>query len=232
MEGMRQALDGKSYVTEYVQALTHELKAPIASIRGAAELLEEPLPEDQRLRFLNNINTQSERMQGLIDRLLELAALEHRDGLDQATYIAVEALIEEVAADLKPLADARKIAVAISTDNTPIIRGDRFLLSKALTNILKNALEFSPDQGNVSIIAATHANATVVTLTDEGPGAPDFALERLTSRFYALAKPNGQKGSGLGLSFVKEIADLHNATLEIFNNDSAGLTVRLTFPGL
>jgi two-component system sensor histidine kinase CreC len=231
MEDMRQALDGKTYVTQYVQALTHELKAPIASIRGATELLEEPLPEEQRRRFLDNIATQSKRMQGLIDRLLELAALEHRNQLEKAAEIFLGPLIDEVVSDLKPLTDARGIKVKILSDGSQSVLGDRFLVSKALTNILKNAIEFSPEESSITITVSTNGLTTVISVVDEGPGVPSFAMDKLTDRFYALAKPNGQKGSGLGLSFVKEITDLHGATLDIINNDGSGLTVSLSFPG-
>jgi len=82
LESMRIALDGKSYVSDYVQTLTHELKSPIAAIRGASELLNEDMPEKDRTRFLSNIENETRRMQQLVDRLLELASLEYRPGLD------------------------------------------------------------------------------------------------------------------------------------------------------
>ncbi len=75
---MRNQLDGKKYVEEYVQTLTHELKSPISAIKGASEILQMPLPEEQRQRFVGNIERESERMQRLIDKLLELARLEKK----------------------------------------------------------------------------------------------------------------------------------------------------------
>ncbi len=229
MEEMRRALDGKQYVTDYVQALTHELKAPIAAIRGAAELLDEPMPEDQRRRFLGTIGTQTIRMQGLIDRLLELAALEYRGRLADREPVAVGPLLAEAVSDLKPFADTRGVTIETAATDAMTIFGDRFLLSKALANILKNAIEFSPDRGTVSVTAAQADHTVAITVCDDGPGAPDYALGRLTERFYAVAKPDGQKGSGLGLSFVKEIADLHGASLDIANRPNGGLCVRITF---
>ncbi|MGB2131131.1 MAG: two-component system sensor histidine kinase CreC, partial [Marinobacterium sp.] len=96
LESMRVALEGKSYVANYVQSLTHELKSPIAGIRGAAELLQEPMSDEQRNRFLNNIIEQGSRMQSLIERLLELAAIEYRNTLEAAQTLLVTELIEEV----------------------------------------------------------------------------------------------------------------------------------------
>jgi two-component system, OmpR family, sensor histidine kinase CreC len=229
MEEMRAALDGKNYVIEYVQALTHELKTPIAAIRGASELLQEPMPEEHRQQFLGNIATQTERMQSLINRLLDLAALEHRNQLDDVADVPLGPLLAEVVLDLKPLADVRSIAITKSAEEGLEASGDRFLLSMALTNIIKNAIEFSPDEGNITVSAFAEAGSPVILVTDEGPGVPNYAIGRLTERFYALAKPDGQKSSGLGLSFVKEIADLHGATLTVANAEPHGLSVKLAF---
>ena len=185
---------------------------------------------EQRRHFLGNISTQTERLQGLIDRLLELAALEHRNQLEDAETVPVGALLFETVLDLRPLCDGKKITIRTTADDPLTISGDRFLLSKAVTNILKNAIEFSPEHATIFITASRQNGKVLLMVKDQGPGVPDYARGRLTDRFYALAKPDGQKGSGLGLSFVKEIADLHGATLDIQNNEDSGLAVSLTFP--
>ncbi len=204
------------------------MKAPLAAIKGAAELLERSLPESHRQRFIGNIGTQTERMQGLIDRLLELAALEHRNQLDRAESIALGPLVAEAAANLQPTAEAQGVNIRVSATSQPLtVLSDSFLLTKVLTNILKNDIEYSPAGSTVIVETASEAGQSVIHVTDQGPGTPDYAINRLTERFYALAKPDGQKGSGLGLSFVKEIANLHGVALDIRNAPGGGLVVSL-----
>jgi len=96
--------------------------------------------------------------------------------------------------------------------------GNYFLLSKAITNIVKNAVEFSPDAGEITISTAKYNNRLIITICDQGKGIPGYAKDRIFERFYSLARPDGRKGSGLGLSFVKEIASLHHAEIRISDN--------------
>ncbi|MGY9056117.1 MAG: two-component system sensor histidine kinase CreC [Alphaproteobacteria bacterium] len=229
MEAMRVALDGKSYVTDYVQALTHELKAPVAAIHGAAELLQEDMPPATRARFLANIAGQTERMQELIDRLLELAALEHRNSLGDLATVDLPSLLEEVAASLEPIAETHRVGLVLDAEPGLTVKADRFLLSKALTNIIKNGIEFSTAGQQVRISASAADGETSIAVRDEGSGIPSYALGQVTKRFYSLPKANGQKGSGLGLSFVKEIAELHRFRLD-FASSAAGTSVSLTIP--
>ena len=102
LEEMRDALEGKKYIEEYIQALTHEIKAPLTSIRGAAELLQEEMPAENRARFLGNIQRESLRLQGLADRLLTLAQLETRKGLAEAAPVDLADVARDVAEDARP----------------------------------------------------------------------------------------------------------------------------------
>ncbi|MDF5124650.1 two-component system sensor histidine kinase CreC, partial [Vibrio parahaemolyticus] len=96
LEKMRNQLDGKQYVEEYVQTLTHELKSPLSAIKGASEILQMPLPEEKVTRFAGNIERESDRMQSLIDKLLELARLEKRPELEQVEAISLKQMVNEV----------------------------------------------------------------------------------------------------------------------------------------
>ncbi len=213
LESMRNALEGKSYVANYVQSLTHELKSPIAGIRGAAELLQEPMPDEQRNRFLNNIIEQGSRMQSLIERLLELAAIEYRNTLEQARNIQAVEWISRVCSGLEDYALQHQTQLTTECPEELYVHGDLELLTDALSNLVKNAIEFSPQDGKVVIRAGQTENGIVIEVLDAGPGIPAFAEEKLTQRFFCLPKPDGSKGSGLGLSFVDEIMKLHGGSL-------------------
>jgi len=221
LESMRIALDGKSYVSDYVQTLTHELKSPIAAIRGASELLNEDMPEADRQHFLANIQNETQRMQELVDRLLELASLEYRPGLDDIETINTQELLNDVVTSLLPVAQNRHIKIRLHEDDQQQIKGNYFLLSKAMTNLLKNAIEFSPAESEITVRTVKRDEKIIINICDQGEGIPDYAKQRIFERFYSLSRPDGRKGSGLGLSFVKEIASLHHAEINISDNPTA-----------
>ena len=233
LESMRLQLEGKQYVERYVHSLTHELKSPLAAIRGAAELLEGPLPEADRARFAASIGVQSRRMAGMVDRLLELAALEHRQRIEQPQPVDPGALLREVAGDAGAHAHARGVRIDVDAgDGLPLLRGDPFLLRQMLANLVDNAIDFSPAGGVVEVRAATEAGALRIEVADRGPGVPEYALERVFERFYSLPRPDGgARSSGLGLNFVAEVAQLHGGTATLANRDDGGAvaTVRLPF---
>jgi two-component system sensor histidine kinase CreC len=230
MERMRRALDGKSYVSDYVQALTHELKSPIAAIRGAKELLDEDPPAQVRARFLDNIGVALERMQTLIERLLDLAAIENRPGLDDPRAVPLHPLLEDLRETMHPIALQHQVELTLHCDTDIRVLGDTFLLEKALTNLVKNAIEFSAPGGRVDIRARGREEAVEIGVTDQGAGIPDYAASRIFDRFYALPKPDGQKGSGLGLSFVREIAALLHGSIDIRSRGREGTVAMLTLP--
>jgi two-component system sensor histidine kinase CreC len=231
---VRSALAGREYVAEYVEALTHELKSPLSAIRGAAELLQEPLPEEERARFARNVARETERIQTLIERLLELADLERRRGLEHVERVDVRTLVADAAAR----DGARRADVAVEVQEGPdaAVEGDRLLLAGALGNLVANAVDFSPGGGTVTLGWRTGAREVALVVVDRGPGIPDWARARVFERFYSLARPStGKKGTGLGLPFAREVAELHDGTIELVarppdDPDGPGTTATLTLP--
>lgn len=227
LESMRTALDGKTYIEEYVQTLTHELKAPVAGIRGASELLKEDLPKEQRDRFLDNIVSQTERIQGLIERLLDLAELENANSLKTIENISISELFSVVTESLSDLSESHRVKI-IALANNLFIKGDPFLLEQALSNLVKNAVEHSYKGADIKISATEQDNEINLTVSNSGPDIPDYALNKIFDRFYSLPNQNGQKGTGIGLSFVKEIAQLHKGTVEVESSDGiTNFTIKL-----
>jgi two-component system sensor histidine kinase CreC len=230
-EEMRATLEGKAHVERYTQALAHELKAPLTSIRGAAELLGEDMPAAERGRFLANLCTESERLQLIVDRLLELAALEARR--DGAAHEDVElaGLIGEITEAASAAAAKKKVELRSAVEGRPRVRGDRFLLTQAISNLAQNALEFTPAGGRVVINALVHDHGVKITVEDTGPGVPDYALAKIFDRFYSLPRPDtGRKSSGLGLSIVREIARLHRGEISLENRGEGGARATLSLP--
>ncbi len=230
VQKMRTELEGKAYVEQYVHTLTHELKSPLAAIRGAAELLESEMPAEQRQRFVANIASEGARLQQLIERLLNLALVEQRQGLEERVAVDLHGLAEE----LLQAQAARIQAAGLRMENTIpaglLVQGERFLLRQALANLLDNALDFTPAGGLLRFSAETRDGRVELALYNQGAAIPDYALPRLTERFYSLPRPaSGRKSTGLGLNFVQEVALLHGGELAL-RNVEGGVRASLHLP--
>ncbi len=228
-EEMRDALEGRQHAERYTQALAHEVKAPLAAIRGAAELLDEDMPPEQRRKFMANIRGESARIQQIVDRLLELSSLEARKALWQAGPVDVAELLAEVTALMQPAYAAAR--VTLTDGGTGTLRGERVLLREALVNLLQNALDFSPAGSEVTLRGETGAGRVTFRVEDRGPGVPDYALPRVFERFYSLPRPGTErKSTGLGLALVREIAHLHGGEARLANRPEGGARAEFWVP--
>ena len=220
LESMRKALDGKSYIEEYVHSLTHEIKAPLAGIRGAAELLNEPLPTEQRARFLSNVVTQTERIQHIVERLLDLSELENAERLKTKEKVALESVFNQVYESQRDYAQSFNLTLKCLSNNLTL-KGDAFLIEQAVTNLVKNAIEHAVRESKITIVAERNNSGRVtISVTNEGQDIPEYALPNLFDRFYSLPNREGNKGSGIGLSFVKEIAQLHGGDVKVDSDNN------------
>ncbi|WP_429193188.1 beta-lactam sensor histidine kinase BlrB [Aeromonas salmonicida] len=229
LETMRRQLDGKAYIESYVHSLTHELKSPLAAIRGAGELLAEAPPPEVARRFIGNINLETARMQQLIERMLQLAKLESGQGLDrQATEPA--RLGKRVLDARQIIAQRRQVTLVAELADTSKQKWDPLLVEQALGNLLDNALDFSPAGSTVRLTGEMHADGYRFQVRDQGPGIPDYALPRIFERFYSLPRPDKGKSSGLGLSFATEVARQHGGQLNLCNQPEGGVLAELWLP--
>lgn len=226
---MRESLEGRKHVERYTQALAHEVKAPLAAIRGAAELMDEAMPEEQRATFLANIRAEAARIHAIIERLLELSSLEARKTLQQAEPLSAAELARDAAQTMQAACDAAGVTLDVKVEGDATVRGERVLLREALVNLLQNALDFSPARGRVTLsVARAAAGGAVWSVEDTGPGVPDYALGRVFERFYSLPRPaTGRKSTGLGLALVREIAHLHGGEVTLENRPDGGVRATL-----
>jgi two-component system, OmpR family, sensor histidine kinase CreC len=230
LDSMRTQLEGKAYVERYVQTLTHELKSPLAAIQGAAELLRRDMTGEQRDRFLDHIDVETVRLQSMSERLLNLAQVEQRRGLEERVSFGLHAMVAEILLACAPRLEAAGIHTLNVVPESLNVEGERFLLRQAIANLIDNAVDFTRPGGTVLVEAAVVASQVVITVINEGEAIPDFALPRLTERFYSLPRPaTGRKSTGLGLNFVQEVAQLHGGTF-VIGNDAAGVRAELRLP--
>jgi two-component system sensor histidine kinase CreC len=230
-ERMREELEGREYVENYIQSLTHELKSPVAAIHGAAELLRENPPPDQQAKFLANITAETRRLQDLVDRLLDLAALEKRNALVDPRRVDLAAVARQVIDHLGPGLRQRGLSVDADLAGPAWVHGDPLLIEGALINLVQNAADFSPSGGSIGVRIGRDGPVVSAVITDEGPGIPEFARDRVFQRFYSLPRPHSRKKStGLGLCFVREIASLHRGSIALDPRPEGGTRAVLTFP--
>jgi two-component system sensor histidine kinase CreC len=207
------------------------MKSPLSVLRGASELLEEEMSDEQRAVFVGNIRKETERIQDLVDRLLQLSAIEGRRELRDVEHIVLAPLVREVADGLEPLMTSKEIVPDLDLEPSAAVWGEHFLLRQALANILKNAVEFSPVGGALGLRLRSEDRQAVITVDDAGPGVPDYALSRVFEKFYSLGRPDtGRRSSGLGLPFARETALLHGGEITIENMAGGGVRVRLALP--
>ncbi len=231
MAAMKEELEGKKYVEHYVHTLAHQLKTPIASIKGAAELLNEDMPELQRDRFVHNIGQEAGRLQQLVQCMLSLAAIENLQQLDSLQAVELNSLTEEIIHSQMAAINNKSLTVINQIPKSQKVTGEHFLLQQAISNLLDNAIGFSPENGVITISSETDRASIMIRMNDQGPGIPEFAEGRLFERFYSLPRPAcQQKGSGLGLCFVKEIARLHGGDIQLRNHQPHGVTASLRLP--
>lgn len=231
LHDMRETLEGRRYVENYVSTLTHELKSPLAAIRGAAELLEEDMPEERRQRFLANIRRETARSESLVRDLLRLTELERQPHLEHQRTLDLNQLCREITDEIKPRLTEKRIALRHDIQENATITGDAMILRLALINLLDNAIGFSPNNGTVTLHMEKVKDQAVITITDEGPGLPDYAKQRAFEHFYSLPRPGAdQKGTGLGLPLVLEAVKLHDGEVSLENRSEGGCCARITLP--
>jgi two-component system sensor histidine kinase CreC len=231
IEKMRIKLEGKDYIEHYVHTLTHELKSPLAAIKGAADILQEMPPQSVAERFLQNIQQQSRRIQLLVDRMLLQASVDSRIRLE-LQQVELSQIIDEIVTSKEGLANVAKIELTCRLVSPMTVLGDRLLLGQAISNLLDNALDFTPEHGKIEITAERQGDRFNICVADNGTGIPDFALDKIFDRFYSLPRPNRDKSTGLGLSFVWQVAMLHHGAIRLQNQQSGGAIAILSIPAI
>ena len=229
LESMRLKLDGKAYIEQYVHTMTHELKSPLAAITGAAELLRESPPPATAQRFIVNIEQQSARIRQLVDKMLVQARLESRVDL-QFSPLDISHILKQTFSAKEAQAVSRGICLQLKHADSAILTGDGLLLSQALTNLIDNALDFTPLGGAVILSGERHEGEYLITVEDNGSGIPDYAQEKIFDRFYSLPRADSPKSTGLGLNFVREVAAIHRGRISLENRLPQGVIAYLTLP--
>ncbi len=223
---MRERLEGKQYVETYVQNLAHEMKSPLTAIVSASELLDGDMPEAERQRFTTLIQEQANRLYLVIERMLQLAKVEQLQRLEDHQTLDLTDLVGQAIEARRSALQKRKLSVNVKAESAASCRGDTFLLQQAISNLLDNAIDFSPVDGVIDITLEKTSDRLTLKVRDHGEGAPEYALPQIFDRFYSLPHPaTERKSTGLGLPFVREVAHLHGGEVCFRNHPEGGAEV-------
>ena len=203
---------------EFFSNASHELKTPITSIQGYAELLESGMIVDEEMKadFARRIKKEAENMTGLINDILMISRLEAKDAEVVFSQVRISVLLDDILDSLKPL--AAQSQVFIHSDCQPIsIEANPQQMKELLNNLITNAVKYNRPGGQVWIQIREKGDAMLIRVRDNGMGIPEDSLDRIFERFYRVDKGRSRKqgGTGLGLSIVKHIVSFYQGTIRV-----------------
>ena len=217
---------------EFSANVSHELKTPLTSISGFAELMKEGLVDPETMKeFAGDIYKECQQLIALVEDIMKLSRLdEGSEDLEQED-VDLYGLARKVLSDLRPIADQRGIALHIEGKGQKI-HGVWRILHEMVYNLCENAIKYNKDQGSVTVKISGDEKQAVLSVQDTGIGIPKAQQERVFERFYRVDKSHSRKigGTGLGLSIVKHGAQFHHARVSLDSEPGVGTTITISFP--
>ncbi|ANY70799.1 two-component sensor histidine kinase [Paenibacillus sp. BIHB 4019] len=222
------------YQKQFVSNVSHELKTPLAAIRGFSQYLYEGENEDKDLqKIYYHLVNESDRLTALINELLMLAQFDKAGPEEIGTEkMNISDLTERVVAELRTRAEQKQITVEVKLAKAAFVYANTILLSHAIANILDNAIKYSNANTHIRVETFIRQQEAVIQVTDQGIGISKKDIARVQERFYRAENSNVAKGSGLGLSICKEIAEKFGGSIIIESKASVGTTVSIVLPSL
>ena len=222
---------------EFIANVSHELRTPLTSVKGATEtIIEDPdMPESIKQRFLGIVINESDRMTRIVQDLLVLSRLDNRRMTWRPTKFDLFAATDGMCSALEAEAKAHGHTLTLEPEESapmPIF-ADKERIEQVITNIIGNAIKYTPDGGKISVaVFENDAAEYVISVSDTGVGIPKEDLEHIFERFYRVDKSRSTDagGTGLGLSIAKDIIDAHGGTITMDSEYGKGTTVTITLP--
>lgn len=217
---------------EFTANVSHELKTPLTSISGFAEIMKNGMVKAEDVpRFANNIYDEAQRLISMVQDIIQLSRLDEAQETMEKTEVNVALIAETVAKRLEGQAAQRNIVYHIETESA-VLSGVPHVLEEMIYNLCDNAIRYNKDNGSVTLKVEKHPDDITVTVADTGIGIPYGEQERVFERFYRVSRSRSKEidGTGLGLSIVKHGALLHQATVKMESEVDKGTTIRLIFP--
>jgi signal transduction histidine kinase len=219
---------------EFVGNVSHELRSPVSNIRITSEVLERRAERlgDDSAKLFETITSETQRLESMIDELLELSAFESGSLRLQEETLELGPLLEEVVEAVSARARQKGVRLGLLVEPGTQIKADRVRLARAVSNLLDNAVKFTPAEGQVVVSARRTDQEMLIEVTDSGEGISRDDLPRVFERFFRADRARTRNGgAGIGLAIVKQIAESHGGSAEAYSEEGRGSTFRLRLPG-
>lgn len=222
---------------DFVANVSHELKTPLTSIQGFSQaILDGAVNTKQEInKAAAIIKSEAERMNRLVLELLDLAKLDAGSAEIKRENVNMQQLLQGVIRQFSIRAEQSNIELVSEINDLPTCIGDPDRLAQVFTNLLDNAIKYTPADGKVEFCAEQNGSEIVVTVTDSGPGIPEDEITRIFERFYQIDKSRAkesQRGSGLGLAIVKQIITAHQGQISVNNSQKHGAVFEIRIPAV
>jgi signal transduction histidine kinase len=222
---------------DFVANVSHELKTPATSLKLLAESLEETLEEDpvQARLFAAQLKRETERLAQLITDLLDLARIESQESMDYPGVVDVRGVLMSVLSRMRRVARKKDITLQWKRFGKAAqytVRGDETQLTSMFTNLVDNAVKYTPPGGRVEVVGGSEGSEIVVRIADTGIGIPEGKLSRIFERFYRVDKARSKAtgGTGLGLSIVRHVAQNHGGRVTVESTPGEGSVFTVHLP--
>jgi two-component system phosphate regulon sensor histidine kinase PhoR len=229
----------QKFRTDFVANVSHELKTPLVSIKGAIETIEGPAKDDEiaKINFLKIISSQSKRMENLISDLLILSRIELQEHIRPDKPVNLKNVLTKVKDIHFTSLKEKNINLEMNLDNVSDVIGDEDKLITVFSNLLDNAIKYSKEKSTINILASPSKGKLItkgikISVSDQGIGIPEDQINRVTERFYRVDVEESRKvgGTGLGLAIVKHIISQHRGDYEIKNLNGKGTEINIHLP--
>lgn len=219
---------------EFVANVSHELKTPITTIKSYAEtLLDNGMDEEISYQFLTVIDNECDRMARIVKDLLQLSNLDYKKTKWNKKNLSIEKLLKDVVMKVELQAKEKEHTIFMNVEeNMPNIVVDKDGIEQVILNVLSNSIKYTPNGGNIQILAREENDKVVITVKDDGIGIPEEDQDRIFERFYRVDKARSRElgGTGLGLSIAKQIVEAHGGDIDMKSKYNEGTEVSIILP--
>lgn len=219
---------------QFVSNASHELKTPLSAMKVLVQTLMYQPDCDRKMleEFLGDIDGEIDRLSSIVADLLTLVKIDSGNIDLKPEKLRLDELINDTVRRLKPIAEARGVAVETSVGDGVVTMGDARRLEQVFYNLIDNALKYTPEKGRVSVSMKSAGRIAVASISDTGIGIPPGDIEHIFERFYRVDKARARAtgGTGLGLSIVKQIISLHGGSISVTSKENVGSTFTVELP--
>jgi len=208
--------------------VSHELRSPLARLQAATDLMQQQ--PDRTAEFVQRIQRDTVRMDTLLGELLTLAKLDTGVSGNLGSAVDLAEIVAEIVADARLVADQKQCSIVVSGPDSIMMNGSHELIHRAIENVVRNAIRFTPSHTVVEISMSVQSGSIRVTVSDCGPGVPEDLMNQIFEPFVRISPSNSSDGYGLGLAISRRVMDAHGGTIVAANRTPSGLLVTLEFP--